>query len=64
MRHCKPPGPLDEIHDRELNAMKNMIAHKELAIAAAMDYCAEEEICPPPWLVSASAELMLDLLKR
>jgi hypothetical protein len=64
MKHCRCEGPLDQIHERELDNMKNMIAHKELGVAAAMDYCAEERICPPQWLVLASAELMRDLLTR
>lgn len=64
MRYCKPPGPVDALHERDLNNLKNMLAHRELAVAAAMDYCSEEQICPPPWLVAAAAELLRDLLKR
>ena len=64
MKYCKPAGPLDEIHERELNNMKKMATHNALAVAAAMDYCAEEGICPPPWAVLGSAQLMRDLLKR
>src|SRR3954471_5828831 len=64
MKYCKPARPVDRIHERELDSMRDMIAHKELAVAAAVDYCAEEEICPPPWLVSAAAELMRDLLMK
>ena len=48
MRYCKLEAPVDRIHERELNEMQSMVAHKELATAAAMEYCAEEEICPPP----------------
>jgi len=64
MHYCKPAGPLDELNERELNSFKNMTHHKELSIAAAMDYCDEHELCPPPWLVAASAELMIDLIRR
>jgi hypothetical protein len=63
MRHCKPPGPVDEMDERELDQLRNLTAHKQIAIAAAMDHCAENEICPPPWLTAAAADLLIALLK-
>ena len=59
-----PPVSLDRFHERELNELKAVTVHSELATAAALDYCAKEEICPPPWVVKKAAELMCDLLKR
>jgi hypothetical protein len=64
MKYCKPDAPTDYIDERELNQLKEMMADNQLAVAAAMDYCVEHEICPPQWLVAASAALMVDLLKR
>jgi hypothetical protein len=29
-----------------------------------MEYCAEYQVTPPPWLLRMSADLMIDLLKR
>ena len=64
MHYCKPAGLLDRFHERELNELKAVTVHSELATAAALDYCAKEEICPPPWVVKRAAELMCDLLNR
>ena len=64
MHYCKPAGLLDRFHERELNELKAVTVHSELATAAALDYCAREEICPPPWVVQKAADLMCDLLKR
>ena len=44
--------------------MMNLTVHRELAVAAAMDYCAEEGICPPPKIVTEAASLIRDLLVR
>ena len=60
----RPPTPLDDINERELNFLRAMTPHRELAVAAALDYCAEYDVCPPRWLVLASAELTRELLKR
>jgi hypothetical protein len=64
MDYCSPAGPLDEFHQRELEELRNLTVHKELRVAAAMDYCAEEGICAPPWLAAEAASLIRDLLKR
>lgn len=64
MHYCQPAGPLDDFHERELNELKAVTVHPELATAAALDYCAREEICPPAWVVKKAAELMCYLLKR
>lgn len=64
MHYCQPAGPLDEFHAQELNELKAVTVHPELATVAALEYCAREEICPPPWVVQKAADLMCDLLKR
>lgn len=57
-------NPLDRIHQRELDEMKGLKVHRDLAAAAALDYCAEEGITPPQWVVKEAAALMCALLKR
>src|SRR5260370_35801604 len=49
---------------RELDKFRRLTEHKEIATACAMYYCAIQQICPPEWLVAASASLMIELLKR
>jgi hypothetical protein len=49
---------------RELDSLRGLDSHQEIAIARAMDYCATHQIHPPEWLVEAAALLMVDLLKR
>jgi hypothetical protein len=56
--------PLKRIDERELEALKWVTVHPELAIAAALDYCATYKIDAPAWLIARAAELMRDLLKR
>lgn len=64
MDYCQPSGLLDKFHKRQLDELKAVTVHSELATAAAMDYCAREGICPPWWAVERAAALMCDLLKR
>jgi hypothetical protein len=56
--------PANEVHARYLDELKKSTAHKELVVAAALHFCAEEQIIPPKWVVVASSELICDLLKR
>lgn len=58
------PTALESIHERELNELKSLTVHRELAVAAALNYCAEEGIAPPRWVVEEAAALMCELLKR
>src|SRR5205809_162811 len=60
----RPKDRLNEIYERELNELKKLTVHRELAIAAGIDYCAEQNICAPPWLVKEASLLICDLLKR
>jgi hypothetical protein len=64
MEDCEPQSPIKDFHDRQLNNLRKMSGLNRLAIAAAMDYCSEYELTPPSWLVAASVDLMVDLLKR
>lgn len=64
MEYSSPNEDLQAIHQRELNELKSLTVHRELAVAAALDYCAEEKICPPLWVVVEAAALICDLLKR
>jgi hypothetical protein len=61
---CEADQGLLEFDLRELDKFRKLSAHKEIAIARAMDYCETHDVCPPGWLVAASSALMIDLLKR
>jgi hypothetical protein len=57
-------GTPSEFDLRELDKFRQLSDHLEIAMARAMDYCAEHSICPPQWLVEAAASIMIDLIKR
>lgn len=54
--------PLD-VHKRYLDGLKRCAAHKELAAAAALHFCAEHRIVPPKWVLTAASKLICDLLR-
>lgn len=54
-----PTGP----HERYLDGLKKTMVHKELAVAAALHFCAEERLIPPKWVLEGSAKLVCNLLK-
>ena len=58
MNDCTAQSRLNCIHQRELDELKN------LTVAAALDYCAEEGIPPPRWVVEGAAKLLCELLVR
>ena len=58
------PSPMDRIHQRELDELKSLTVHRDLAVAAALDYCAEHGITPPQWVVEQAATLLRELLLR
>src|ERR1700722_19541019 len=64
MKHCNSDRPTYAIDERELNELKNLTAHQDIAAVAALDYCVENEICSPPWVQAATLRLLIDLLKR
>lgn len=64
MLHCRPDRPVDRLHEEELDRIRQMSSHNEIAFAAGMHHCANERICPPPWLVQGAAKLLIELLKR
>jgi len=48
---------------RRIEEFRTATLHKELSTVAALDFCVEQEVTPPRWLVEAAAELMIELLK-
>src|SRR5262245_41561974 len=54
----------EKINQRELDALREVTAHPELATAAALHFCAKYYVCPPEWLVERALELICQLLKR
>jgi hypothetical protein len=61
-----PTGPFTSI--RGLNASRlhefHQMEHRELGVAAALDYCAEHDVPVPEWVAKGAAALLCDLLKR
>jgi hypothetical protein len=55
---------MDRIHHRELEEMRSLTVHRDLAVAAALDYCAEAGIAAPQWVVQGAATLLRELLLR
>jgi hypothetical protein len=63
MHKEKGQDALAAYHARRLEEFRSETTHREMAITAAMHYCAEVGITPPQWLTSAAASLLRDLLK-
>jgi len=61
---CKSDQGLLNFDFRELDKFRRSTDHKEIATAAAMNYCSTHLVCPPEWLVAAAADLLTELLKR
>ena len=53
----------EKFHERELADLNGAKFHRELAVIAALEYCAEEGRSPPPWAVREAADLLVRLLK-
>jgi hypothetical protein len=62
MHYCKSGDPLEDFHERELENFRSAVQHPELALAQAMRYCADEDICPPPRVIKDAADLICNLL--
>jgi hypothetical protein len=56
--------PLSDFDARELDNLRKLTSHKEIALARAMHYCATNRLCPPQWLVEDVVSLLIELLKR
>jgi hypothetical protein len=55
----------EKFFDRELNNFERMYeAGSNVAVAGALQFCAEYGISPPQWLVHASLKVVCDLLRR
>jgi hypothetical protein len=64
VKYCKPESSTDSIDERELDQLKNLSAHQDIAVVAALDYCVEKAICTPSWVNEALLHMVIDLLKR
>ena len=53
---------LKSFFDRELESLNVVTVHRELAVAAALELCAEEGIRPPSWVVREASQLLIRLL--
>jgi hypothetical protein len=51
-------------HERELAELGGVHSHRELAVAATLEYCAAEGIHAPQWAIREGAELLIGLLKN
>jgi hypothetical protein len=63
---CRPVDGLEDFHARRLETLENMSLsiHRRIAVAAALDYCARHGLNAPPWLVTAAAEVLREVLRR
>jgi hypothetical protein len=50
------------VHQRYLDDLENLTVHRDLAVAAALDYCARERLSPPQWVIERAAVLLGELL--
>jgi len=64
MDEGKDRSAIDRIHHRELEELRNLTVHRDLAVAAALDYCVEEGVAAPQWVVQGAAKLLCELLPR
>ena len=52
-------------HEMELERLQKALgAGVMLAVPAALEYCLEHGLVPPPWLIKSASELLCDLLRR
>ena len=64
MHYCRHDRPVDRLHEQELDRLNDMSAQNDIGVVAAMYYCANEGICPPPWLTQSASKLLIELSKR
>jgi hypothetical protein len=55
---------LDRVHNRDLEELRKLTVHRELAVVAALDYCAEEGTEAPNWVAKEASMLLCELLLR
>jgi hypothetical protein len=63
MPSCGSDDAVQAIHQRELEYFRAATDHRELTVAAAMEYCVKWKVSPPGWLVAQAAALLIELLK-
>jgi hypothetical protein len=63
---ASPPfASLTALHDHELFCLETMAqSGVALAVPAALHYCVQNQLSPPPWLLPATTEMLCGLLKR
>jgi len=64
MGYCNSGGTLESRHEDELDSLEAVTDHRELAVTAALEYCAEEEICPPQWVIQEASALLIKFLRE
>jgi hypothetical protein len=55
---------LQAIVNRELDDVKLLREHREIAVAYALDLCTEQRAEAPPWLLAEARDVVIELLKR
>jgi hypothetical protein len=56
--------PLDNYDRLQMEELRRLTVHRELAVANALHYCAEMNVQPPLWVVREASALICELLKR
>jgi hypothetical protein len=61
----RPIASFSALHEHELARLETMAqSGVALAVPAALHYCVQHQLSPPPWLLPATTEMLCGLLKR
>lgn len=61
----RPFASFSALHEHELARLETMAkSGVALAVPAALHYCVQHQLSPPPWLLPATTEMLCNLLKR
>ena len=64
-RYSRPFASLEQLHANELACLETMAqSGVQLVVPAALHYCIQHELTPPPWLLPTVTEMLCGLLKR
>jgi hypothetical protein len=64
-RRDRPFESIDELHEERMECFATMLrAGAAVAVPAALQYCYENKLNAPPWLLGSATDLFCDLLKR
>jgi hypothetical protein len=62
---CTRQTSASAFHENQLECFEMMVrSNVAVAVPAALNYCMENQLDAPPWLLAAATELLCDLLKR